>query len=525
MSDPKITIRQDLWTRLPRPLAVPGALAVGTLLTAAAAGTATLIAGVVSTQTLPLVFLLAILLGAVAYGVPTGMTAAVLSFLAYNFFFIEPLYTFTIADPRELFALLAFFGVALITGSLAGRLRAVADDSRMRANSLQSLNAFAAVLSAAMTENEVLQALVLQAAKGSVINAMVLLKSGDELRVACQSDDRAALGTDDLQSAWRALRGGAPVFPPAAGWPGGKYEFYPMTSTRGDIGALGILRVHGCEPASEDVEALETVLHHAGIAFDRLRLQAEAAFVRDEAERERLRSALLSSLSHDLKTPLASIVGAVSSLRELGPRLDEATRADLLTAIEEETQHLSHFVGNLLDMTRLEADPSSLLRDWFDAGDAVRAAVDRATKMLAGVRLTLRVPPSLPPLKGDAVLFEHVLFNLLDNAAKYAEGPAEIDVDVSVSGNVIRIAVTDAGRGIPANDLPHVFDRFYRGKGGDRAVPGTGLGLTLSKRIVEAMSGTIAALSPAPSGRGTEILITMPVPVGRESSDRSGGVP
>ncbi|MEQ1715910.1 MAG: DUF4118 domain-containing protein [Hyphomicrobium sp.] len=503
----------DLWSRLPEPLTFPWAPLAGVMCTAAATACGHVLSHHLPIQGLSLIYLLAILLGAVGFGVWTGMTAAVLSFLAFNFFFIPPTYTFTIAEPREVFALIVFFVVALITGSLAGRMREVTDRARQTSASLQSLNAFAGDLSGARTEEAVLQALVTQAAKNAGGPAIVLTTSGDKLKAAAAVPPVQDLQSADWQAAARAVRSAESAYPSAPGWPGARYEFHPIASSHGVSGVLGLAHASDGRLASAGSEVLiQAMLRHASIALDRTRLELESAAIREEAERERLRSALISSLSHDLRTPLASILGSVTSLREFGPKMSEATRADLLLAIEEETGRLSQFVANLLDLTRLDTETPDLRRDWLDAGDAANIAVTRIRKLFPALEITFSIANTLPLVRGDTILFEHVVFNLLDNAVKFSGGRPVISVEMASTATSLVLCVTDEGPGIPPDQLPHIFDKFYRSHRGDRDAPGTGLGLTICKRVVEGMAGTIVAQSPIAGDQGTRIVVQLPIP-------------
>jgi two-component system sensor histidine kinase KdpD len=361
----------DIWARLPRPLRGSGALLAGALLVTVATVIGAGLTHWLPQQSVPLVYLLCVVLAAIGLGIWTGLAAAFLAFLAYNFFFISPTLTFTIADRQELFALIVFFVVALLTGSVAGRMREAADHSRQRAMTLLSLNDFAATLAAQSDMVSIIDALTAQAAAIVRGQAVLLLQDKERLEIRAAVPPDIDLEPEDWQAAQRTCRSGETNFAAAPGWPGARFEFRPLMTLRAVIGAIGLAPGDGRRTvADEDNAALETVLRHAAIAIERTQLAAESAMARDEAERERMRSALLSSLSHDLRTPLASILGAVTSLRQLGPSLPPEARADLLTAIEEETGRLARFVSNLLDMTRLNTGAPYLGQDWLDVADA-----------------------------------------------------------------------------------------------------------------------------------------------------------
>ena len=509
MSGSAIKAPRDLWDRLPTQLTGISAMLAGALLTAGVTVAGLLVVNWLPAQGTTLLYILVIVGGAVGFGIVTGITSATLSFFAYNFFFVQPTYTFTISDPRDLFALLVFFGVALITGSLAGHMRDIAERARRHAETLLSLNGFAAALTGAANFSEVAEALSSEAAKAAAGRAVVLKVEGSSLTLAACSPVPCDLDSADWQAAQRAARNLAIAYPSAPGWPGSTYEFHPVASGRETIALLGLRRSQGHSSNLQGDETLDAMLRHAAIAFKKNTLEAEKAAARAEAETERMRSALLSSISHDLKTPLASIHGAVTSLRELGPLMPEATRADLLLAIEEESARLSRFVTNLLDMTRVEAGEPDLLRDCVDLQDIISAsaAVTRRLMPSSVIRLKGHAPAGF--VRGDATLLEHVFLNVFDNAVRYSPPGAPITAGIELTGETFTVTVEDQGAGIAQHELPKVFNKFFR-TNTTEAKSGTGLGLTICKRIVEGMGGTIAAESPIANGRGTRITMCFP---------------
>ena len=502
----------DLWTRLPRPLVGSSVLAGAVAAVTLATGIGMAIAHQLPSSSVSLVYLLFVVLAAIMLGTKTGVATAFFAFLAYNFFFIPPIYTFVITDPQELFALIVFFAVALLTGSLSGRMREVADWSRRRATALLALNEFAGLLTGARTQAAILEALASQVAATVQGSAAVLIANGDVLAVSHTLPPGVKLTSADLQAANRALRSGIDVPAAAAGWPGPTYEFRPLQTARGVIAVVGFTPANGQRAiAQQDEAALQTILRHAAIAIDRIQFEAQGAAARDDAEREHIRSALLASLSHDLRTPLASILGAVTSLRQLGDDMPSETRTDLLLAIEEETGRLSQFVVNLLDLTRLETEALDLQRDWLDVADVAQVATGRARQLFGGREIVLSTQADVPLVRGDAMLFEHVLINLLDNAVKYSAAGTSIWLSVTMGPRSVLLSVTDQGHGIAPEHIEAVFEKFYRARAGDRDTQGTGLGLTICKRVVEQMGGTIRAESPVDGRHGTRISITLPV--------------
>jgi two-component system sensor histidine kinase KdpD len=255
---------------------------------------------------------------------------------------------------------------------------------------------------------------------------------------------------------------------------------------------------------------LDALIDQAALAIERVRLVGDIDRVKRTMETERLRSALLTSISHDLKTPLASVLGAADALRDMAPSLDDAAKADLLGTIIEEAERLNRFIANLLDMTKLESGAVVPNAAPHDVGEIVGSSIRRASKILARHNIEVDVAADLPMVAVDAVLLEQVLFNLLDNAAKYAPPETAIRIRSWRAADVVGIQVLDEGSGIPPDDLERIFEKFYRAQKGDRVRPGTGLGLAISRGFIEAMHGSINATNRA-DRPGAAFTITLPM--------------
>ena len=265
------------------------------------------------------------------------------------------------------------------------------------------------------------------------------------------------------------------------------------------------MRMHG------DVTMLNIFVDQAAIAMDRARLNRESALASVAREGEKVQAALLSSLSHDLRTPLASITGAVTTLRQLGDKLPGETRADLLLSIEEESGRLNRFVANLFDMTRIEAGMMKARREPVDLAAVIDASAVRARRLHPDLTIELSLAPDLPMAMGDAALLEQVLFNLLDNARKYGGADQPVTIFAKAEDGSAMISVTDLGKGIPEGDLDRIFDKFYRRAKGDGRPAGTGLGLSIARGLMTAMGGSIKAMSPAIRKRGTRFALRLPL--------------
>jgi two-component system sensor histidine kinase KdpD len=285
-----------------------------------------------------------------------------------------------------------------------------------------------------------------------------------------------------------------------------------MRTGRGTIGVVGLDSDRPGPLLSPDQRRLfDALSDQAALAIERINLSEAIDRARVTAETERLRSALLTSISHDLRTPLASILGSASILRDQRANLDDEAREELIGTIEEEAERLNRFIANLLDMTRLESGAITPKLDFVDLDDVVGSAIRRASAVLASHDVSLDLPTDLPMLRLDPVLFEQVLFNLLDNAGKYAPPGSKIELRAVRDGEQVRLEIADGGDGIPESDLERIFDKFYRVHAADRKRAGTGLGLAISRGFVEAMGGTICAANRS-DRRGALITIALPVP-------------
>jgi two-component system sensor histidine kinase KdpD len=463
-----------------------------------------------------LLFLLAVLGAAVLGGYVSAFIAAILSALAYNFLFIDPLHTFTITAPHEVFALFVFLSVAIIAGGFASRIKEQAEVARVRATALQSLYDFSRKLSTTATADDAIWVAVSHLQASLKRNIVLLLPDRADLRVAAVWPPDTELDVTDFTAA-RWTRDKQETAGSGTGTlPNSRFEFRPLMGPHGLVGVCGIQQTE--ERLDINAErALSAILDQTAIALDRARLSEESVEQAAKLEGERYREALLSSISHDLRTPLATIMGAVTSLRQLGDRMTSESRDDLLQSIEEEGSRMSRFVSNLLDMTRIESGTLKPKGDWLDVSDVVQAAVERARKYFPGKVIETGIAPDLPLVEGDSVLLGQVLFNLLDNAVKYG-GDEPVNVYARKDGGDVLISVTDLGKGIPPSEIDRVFEKFYRRGKPDGRAPGTGLGLSIARGFVEAMGGRIHAESPAVKKRGTRIVIRFPA-----SEKKAGG--
>jgi two-component system, OmpR family, sensor histidine kinase KdpD len=467
----------------------------------------------VAVQSISMVFLTAVLASAIAWGLGPSLFACVLSALAYNFFFMPPLYTFTIGVPENFVALFFFLVVAVIVSNLTAATRSQALTARARAKQTAELYAFSRKIAGIGALDDLLWATAYQISSMLNVRTVLLMpvRDGEGLEVAGGYPPEDVLDDADMAAArwsWehnRAAGRGADTLP------GGKRLFLPLRTGSGPVGVIGIDRdAPGPLLTPDERRLLDALADQAAVAIERISLAKGLDEARVLAETERLRAALLTSISHDLRTPLASILGAVSSLRSFPEKYDAAAREELLATLQDEAERLNRFVNNLLDMTRIESGAIELKLELVDVGEIIGAALQRAGNVLARHRVEVSVEPDLPMLRLDAVLFEQVLFNLLDNAAKYSRSGSRIDVHASRDGELVEIEVVDEGPGIPPNDFERIFDKFYRVQAQDRRRAGTGLGLAICRGFVEALGGWIVARNRR-NRSGAVFTIRMPV--------------
>ncbi|MBV9044449.1 MAG: GAF domain-containing protein, partial [Alphaproteobacteria bacterium] len=409
-------------------------------------------------------------------------------------------------------ALFFFVIVAVITSNLAARLSAQGRAARERAAATENLYLFSRKLAGVFTLDDLLWAAAFQFAQMLGMRIVILLPEGESVAVRAGYPPEDTLDEADLAAAKWAWQHNAPAGRGADTLPGAKRLFLPMSTGRGTVGIVGLDNDKpGLLLTPDQRRLFDALADQAALAIERINLAGEIDRSRLAAETERLRAALLTSISHDLRTPLASILGSATSLKSQRGALDAVAQAELVDTIQEEAERLNRFIANLLDMTRLESGAVEPRLELTEIGDVVGSALRRASKVLVHHAVDVSLAANLPPVKVDAVLFEQILFNLLDNAAKYAPRDTRISITGVVAGNSVRLEVADQGDGIPLTDVERIFDKFYRAQAGDRQRAGTGLGLPIARGFVEAMDGTITA-GNLTEGTGAVFTIVLPVP-------------
>jgi len=464
------------------------------LYVAVALGIGTALSRFLDVRNIALVFLMAVLASAMGGGLWPALFASVASAFVFNFFFLEPRYTLDIGDPESVVAFAFFLCVAVIASNLAGRVQRQAVTARQRAKTTEGLYLFSKKLAGAGTLGDVLWATVYQIASMLQVRVVALLPENGRIAVQAGFPPDDTLDDADIAAAQWAWEHDKPAGRGADTLPGAKRLYLPLKTGRTRVGVIGLDNdKQGPVLTPAEQRLFDSLADQAALAIERIQLVADVDNARLAAEADKLRSALLTSLSHDLKTPLASILGSAGALRDYSASLTDSGRVELLTTIVEEAERLNRFIANLLDMTRLESGAAAVSLTPLFIGDSVGSALRRAEKILAFHKLSLAVPPDLPMVRLDPVLFEQVLFNLLDNARKYAPAGSLIAIRAWAEDAQIVLQIIDEGPGIPSDDLTRIFDSFYRVRKKDHVQAGTGLGLSICKGFVEAMGGTIFA--------------------------------
>ncbi len=486
-----------------------------------------------SAVTPALSYLVVVLACATLGGLGPGIFASVVGFLTFNFYFLPPYHLFTVGAPEDIVALFVFLIVAGVTSELVGRLRERAHESRRRAIESETLSRLSTELIADVTLDTVLATVVEQVTRVfDLESAAVLLPDRAEtlqVRLAYPSAaagmyvrdrEHAAVAAHvfatgipaGVGSPYRAYRPHGPERPSDTLPPRGRRVLYvPVRAAHGTVGVMGVAAVRAADYSGDERRMLTTFANQAALAIDRARLTEEATRAAALEEADRLKSALLAAVSHDLRTPLAAIKAAATSLLQEDIAWDAATQREFLTAIDEETDRLARLVSNLLDLTRIQGGALKPEKEWNEIGEVIASVTDRLAPLIQSHPLRVAVAPDLPPVAFDFVEIAQVIANLIENAAKYSDPESEIAITAERDGAYLRVQVADRGFGIPPEDVPHVFDTFYRVRreGRARRIGGTGIGLAICKGFVEAHGGAIAAASVV--GRGSTFTFTLPI--------------
>jgi len=463
---------------------------------------------------LSILYLLVVMFCAVTWGWWNALGAAILAFLTYDFFFVEPRYTFTIRDPEEWLALLIFLVVAAVTSNLAARERARREQASRQAWTATLLYDISRALAGddlVPGLRTVAQRLMSEFGLGGV----VIARSNEDGRLT------PLISVGEVSEALSSEPAGRVFAPPAGGDGPGRWIVVrarggerrtPIANfpLRRDSRQIGMLRLVGRSTAFADDETrlLATIADRLAVAFERETLQEEANRAEVLRRTDELRTALLNSVSHDLRTPLAAIKASGESLLQQDVAWSDEDRQGFAAAIVRESDRLNRLVGNLLDMSRIEGGALRPQRDWYDIGELIREVVSRLHSVLGDRPVSLSIDDDLPPLSIDYLMIDQVVTNLIENAVKYTPPGTPIDVRAQRVNNAVLVTVADHGPGIPANKRRSVFDKFYRLESRGQ-VSGSGLGLAVSKGLVEGHGGRIW-VEETPGG-GATLLFELPL--------------
>ncbi|TXC70429.1 sensor histidine kinase KdpD [Sphingomonas ginsenosidivorax] len=450
-----------------------------------------------------LLYLLPVMAAASLFGLRTGLFAGIASSLAYNFFFLPPTGTLTISNPENVISILVLLGVAFATSQLTARVRAQADIAAASARTNAALAGFLRRLTSLADPVELGRAVCDEIGRLFDLRTVMVVTGETGLVVQAANAPGHRLETMELAAAQWAWDNGVPAGRGSATLAASEWFFQPLRSGDRTLAVLGLARESGGDPLRADqLPLLVNLVDQASLALERLRLEGEMRDVDTVRERDRLRAALLSSVSHDLRTPLTSVMAAAAELRR-------GATPELIATIETEAARLNRFVGNLLDMARVEAGALRLRVEATDLTDAVAGAVHDTKRALDGHAIQLEVPPNLPLVTVDPQLLHHCLLNLLDNAGRYAEPGTPIVVRGEHRHGLLTLSVIDQGPGLPPGREVEVFETFRRLEGSDRAVGGTGLGLAIVKAFAEAMGMTVEAANRE-GGGGARFSLCFP---------------
>jgi two-component system sensor histidine kinase KdpD len=507
----------------------PAARVVGYAMAAAAVGAVSLfigfVLGQVSLANVSMLYLLAVMATAVAFGRGPAIFASFIAFLVFDWFFVQPLHRFTVSDPGEWVSLLFFLLTATVTGQLAADQRQRAREAQQREREAVvlydvvrllgdgDLNVELGAVAARLRRELQVQALAIEvwqpggtARRYTAGDEAALAQLRNGAGTAAHVLHRGSAGTSQTHAApgrWVRI-----VQPTRASSANPNLRLAPITVGERRVGALLMLAPTTEFDATDD-RLVSAAAAQIGVAIERARLREEATDAEILRRTDALRQALLNAVSHDLRTPLATIMASAGSLRQQDVAWTEEERQGFAQAIEEEAEHLNRLVGNLLDLSRIEAGTIRPQKSWQDFSILVDDVLERLRPVTREHRLRVEVPLDLPPVYLDPVEIGEVLYNLVENATRYAPAGTEITIQARLEGQMLRVAVSDRGPGLPAAALPHLFDPFYRVLDGQPRPQGLGLGLAIVKGLVTAHDGVVSAENRA--GGGARFSFTLPV--------------
>ncbi len=480
----------------------------GVGLVVAASGLCALVAPYISPTNLVVIYLLSTVVAAVFLGRGPAILASILSVVAFDYFFVPPHLTLAVSDTEYILTFFGLLAVSLVISYLTTQMRDQAEAAQRRETQTAALYELGHDLTAAVGLDAVAHTIISHIGMVFSREVALFLENNGELKLYMASQGLTVAENELAVATWAFEHGqqagrGTDTLPEAS------MHYEPLKATRGVIGVLGIKPVDQSRYLNPDQRRiLDAFTNQVALAIEGARLVEQARQNELLEATEKLQTALLNSISHDLRTPLVSITGALSSLEESGPALDQEVWRSLIETAREEAERLNRLVGNLLDITRLEAGAVQIHRQECDIQDLIGSALEQVGNPLKNRLVNVDIPAKIPLVSLDFVLFSRVLVNIIDNALKYSPADKPIDIQVRVNKAELEISIADRGEGIPTEDLERIFDKFYRVQRPDN-VSGTGLGLSICKGIVEAHGGSIRAENRR--GGGAIFIVCMPL--------------
>jgi len=467
------------------------------------------ISGLLALPNISLVFLMAVLLVAVRSSLGPALACAALSFLAYDFLFIPPNFSLTIQREEDVLTLVFFLLMAALTGNLAARQRRQLQALRDTQQETGELLDLSRKLTAATDRQAVISAAVLHLNSEYDLQLCLLNRDG-QAGWKVETLEPLTFNEAERAAADWSWQHDQPAGAGTATLPSGRWWWWPLSAEGGPLGLLGVCTKDGKPLSDQRRRWLAALSQPLAQALARAQLAQDLEAARLHGETEQLRSALLASVSHDLRTPLTSMRGSIDSLLALGEAIPIEDRRELLEGTRDEAERLDRYIQNLLDMTRLGHGALKLARDWVSPADIVGSALNRLRAVLAPLAVSVEVPAGLPLLYVHAALIEQALVNVLENAARFSPAHGQLLLSAEATADEILFAVADEGPGIPEQEREKIFDMFYTAARGDRGGQGTGLGLAICQGMVGAHGGRIS-VGDGLDGRGTCITLHLPL--------------
>ena len=461
-------------------------------------------------QAVGLIELFAVLLIAVFLGRGPALLAATLSALSWNFLFIEPRFTFVINRAQDIILFFLYFGIAAIAGSLTARLRDQEKRSRANAERTMALYTLTREIAQALNMDEMLQTAVEQIRAVFDADVAIILAEGGKLHPSAHPVSTLKLSEKEYSVASWVFENSKPAGRFTDTLPMSEAHYVPLLTPNRTVGVLSIKPWQEMRFSADQEMLLETFVSQVALMIEREMLDEAAEQSAMLQKSEHLYNTLLNSISHELRTPIATITGAASSLSNESTYVDPAKRALLLQDIVDSAERLNRLVENLLDMSRLASGRLTLKLEWCDVADVIGVAVKHMGKLLAGRPIIIQHDPQTPLVQMDFILIDQVLSNLLDNACAYTPANTPIEISSRAIPGKLVISVADHGPGIPEADLEHIFEKFYRLPGS--ASGGTGLGLSVSRGIVDAHGGQLTAENVPGAGARFSIFLPTSAP-------------